>query len=623
MNYKESVNPIPETLKFARGYVLKLGFSVIPLIKREKRPAIQWLEFQKRKPTDEELKSWFSDGKYNIGIVTGKVSGGLVVVDLDSSEALQLAIDEKFPRAPQVKTGKGAHMYYRSRVEVKNFQARDDLPGIDLRGEGGYVVAPPSVHPSGTAYEWTVEPTSENGGVWPPEEIPDFVLQKTGVKEHKKAIADLSKGVLKGERNNALARLVGKWVSDGETPCNVLDRALKWNADLEEPLDVREVKQTVDSIWEVNKRKHQEQQTGKENNQRQAIQWANIAGWVDTEPPEQEYVFVDVLPKGVLAFITAIGGTGKSYFVLTLIIGSACGWDSILGVFEPKGELVIIALLAEDSEQEVRRRIFRIIKNEQGLDQDEIKQISKSLEKNLYLQCNNPQPLMKLENSNPVRTKAYNELLEKVEEIKPDLIVIDPKSMFYGLDENSNDHNTQWVNCLKPFTQWGATIIFTHHVGKAMSKENSILASRGGQALSDGCRWQMSLTPLIEKEADQFGVEEGRYIKAVNVKNSYGSVLQPFYLGRAEGGVLFKAELKDFLLRKVAEKIREIIERDNLKIKHWALPEKKEGKPIRDEINNSEEFNRRIKRKEFEEAILFGCEEGILRKSDEGYLLTN
>lgn len=153
--------------KVAREYVAA-GISVIPLHgpdepkgapieKRGKRPAIDaWKEFQTRYATDEELVKWFSDGKRNIGIVTGKLSG-LTVVDFDTAEAIELAKEKGFPKGPLVKTARGFHAYCRYEEGHRNFQKKAGLPGIDLRGEGGYVVAPPSIHATGKAYEWVTE----------------------------------------------------------------------------------------------------------------------------------------------------------------------------------------------------------------------------------------------------------------------------------------------------------------------------------------------------------------------------------------------------------------------------------------------------------------------------------
>ncbi|NIM99435.1 MAG: hypothetical protein GTO24_15605, partial [candidate division Zixibacteria bacterium] len=108
----------------ARAYVAR-GFSVIPLRPRDKRPALDsWTDFQKRKPTEEELSAWFggNGSRANIGIVTGWISG-IVVLDLDSQEALKFAEENNFPATPRARTGKGYHCYYGYPENgVRNFQ---------------------------------------------------------------------------------------------------------------------------------------------------------------------------------------------------------------------------------------------------------------------------------------------------------------------------------------------------------------------------------------------------------------------------------------------------------------------------------------------------------------------
>lgn len=144
-------------LDIAKDYVFKNGYSVIPLQYKGKKPALSsWDEYQKRKPTEEELKKWFSDNNKNIGIVTGKISG-LSVIDLDGEDAVNfMTAKESLPITPIVKTGKeyGYHLYCQNEPSLRNIQDRLDLPHIDIRSEGGYVVAPPSIHPNGKQYEW-------------------------------------------------------------------------------------------------------------------------------------------------------------------------------------------------------------------------------------------------------------------------------------------------------------------------------------------------------------------------------------------------------------------------------------------------------------------------------------
>src|SRR3954452_18960082 len=136
----------------ARAYVRR-GFSVIPLEPRGKRPEIPWKQFQSRQPSDEELLEWFAKDRRNLGIVTGEISR-ITVLDIDSEDAMKLAAGRGLPPTPRVRTGKGWHLYFAHEPGLGNFQRRDDLPGIDLRGDGGYVVAPPSVHKSGALYTW-------------------------------------------------------------------------------------------------------------------------------------------------------------------------------------------------------------------------------------------------------------------------------------------------------------------------------------------------------------------------------------------------------------------------------------------------------------------------------------
>ncbi|MEM3908168.1 MAG: bifunctional DNA primase/polymerase, partial [Nitrososphaerota archaeon] len=103
------------TIEEAMMY-LKEGYSIIPLQPRDKRPVINWEEYQKRRPTEQEVREWFKDGNNNIGIICGKVSGNLVVFDFDDQEYMPFVIediDETAKKTMVVRTGKGFHVYYR------------------------------------------------------------------------------------------------------------------------------------------------------------------------------------------------------------------------------------------------------------------------------------------------------------------------------------------------------------------------------------------------------------------------------------------------------------------------------------------------------------------------------
>jgi hypothetical protein len=131
------------------------GFSVIPLRARSKKPALpSWKEYQSRRATEDEIRAWWhSSPQANVGVVTGAISG-IVVLDIDGEEgikSLALLPESQLLKTPTVKTGKGCHAYFRHPGgSVRNFARK--LPGLDLRGDGGFVVAPPSIHESGAEY---------------------------------------------------------------------------------------------------------------------------------------------------------------------------------------------------------------------------------------------------------------------------------------------------------------------------------------------------------------------------------------------------------------------------------------------------------------------------------------
>ena len=117
-----------------------------------------WPRKATRDPTT--IDEWWGNGKgYGIGIATGQESG-IVVVDVDNGpgkfgeDSLDAFVDRvgPLPDSPTALTPNGRHLYFK----WPGFNPAQDLlgPGIDLQAEGRYVVAPPSVHPSGKEYCW-------------------------------------------------------------------------------------------------------------------------------------------------------------------------------------------------------------------------------------------------------------------------------------------------------------------------------------------------------------------------------------------------------------------------------------------------------------------------------------
>ena len=142
-------------LAFARRYV-DLGLSVIPVIYREKKPALNWKPYQDRRPTQGELREWFHNGQaQNVAVVCGQVSGNLVVVDFDSPEAYSRFFEgnaELERETPVVRTARGFHVWLRTAEPIRSFVIPD--LSVDVIAEGKFVLVPPSIHPSGHHYEF-------------------------------------------------------------------------------------------------------------------------------------------------------------------------------------------------------------------------------------------------------------------------------------------------------------------------------------------------------------------------------------------------------------------------------------------------------------------------------------
>jgi hypothetical protein len=140
------------SLRYARR-----GLHVFPLKHREKVPAFSG-GFYGATTNAATITRWFGGGySYNVGVRTGPASGVLVFdvdgpIGMESLAALEAEYGE-LPATRMSTTGKGKHLWFRSRLPIPSSIGKI-APGIDIKCEGGYVVAPPSIHPAGAIYTW-------------------------------------------------------------------------------------------------------------------------------------------------------------------------------------------------------------------------------------------------------------------------------------------------------------------------------------------------------------------------------------------------------------------------------------------------------------------------------------
>lgn len=130
----------------------RAGFSVFPCVAGGKAPAVP-RGFHAATCEPGQLSSWWQAiPDANIGIA---IPPGLFVLDLDSPDAAARlrAAGVDLVATVNAQTPRGAHFWYTATHDVR--PAVGVLPGVDVRGVGSYVVAPPSVV-SGNAYRWVV-----------------------------------------------------------------------------------------------------------------------------------------------------------------------------------------------------------------------------------------------------------------------------------------------------------------------------------------------------------------------------------------------------------------------------------------------------------------------------------
>lgn len=134
-------------------------FALLPLRNSSKEPntrvlrevygSSKWRPLAERRASKAEVRAWYSaDPLTGVGIITGTASN-VAVLDIDRPVA-----GLTLPPTPVVKTSRGQHAYFRTDGPTRSRR----LPFGDLKADGGYVAAPPSVHPDGLEYEWSERP---------------------------------------------------------------------------------------------------------------------------------------------------------------------------------------------------------------------------------------------------------------------------------------------------------------------------------------------------------------------------------------------------------------------------------------------------------------------------------
>jgi len=352
------------------------GWSVFPLKAKDKTPLTQ--NGCKDATTNQDIiKDWWSKWpNANIGIATGQVSKGLIVIDLDIDEEKGLngvdSLDEWsqengcFPQSWQTVTGRGGnHLLFTCDRPVKN--KVNCLPGVDVRGDGGYIVAPPSIHPNGNSYEW--EWYDGDCELAPIDETLEFFLSGGYAGGIAKERFEMPETVNKGGRNDMLFRMACSMQSKG-----LSDQAIRGAVEEENrtkcnpPLSDREVRQILSSALSKEKGNsntgtYSQPADKKEQPKTKVKRKLKRASELMEKELEEPTVYVGVgeeiplLVEGT-CILSAKPKLGKSWLVLAMCLAISKGED-FLGYKTKQCSTLYLDL--ETSEQLQQKRIRKAL----------------------------------------------------------------------------------------------------------------------------------------------------------------------------------------------------------------------------------------------------------------------
>ena len=274
---ESSDEQLGELGKAALWYV-ENGFAIIPLLPREKRPAtINGLNDWTDDP-DSVRAIWSKEPNFNIGIVCGTPSHGLLVFDFDIDEdkdkdgMASLSAWERanttLPATAIAETGSGGmHYLYRTDRAGVRPSVNHEL-GVDVRCDGSYIVAPPSIHPNGRPYAWQDDPedtpiATANGTVY---DFLDHVQRNGGQDETRKANGKfkLPDSIGEGQRNDTLFRYAAHLRAIGRSDEEIMSAVAGANAlRCDPPMSTADVRQIVESACRYERGKSDDRAMGR------------------------------------------------------------------------------------------------------------------------------------------------------------------------------------------------------------------------------------------------------------------------------------------------------------------------------------------------------------------------
>lgn len=460
-------------LKHALYYGKNMGLRVFPLRPGRKTPATPH-GCKDATSAPSQIGAWWDGSQlYNVGLATG---GGLVVLDVDINhdagkfgDETLAELERKHGPLPEtwmcLTGGGGAHYYFRCDDPALTV-GTGFAPGLDYRGAGGYVVAPPSVHESGREYIWEVEHTPTNTALAP---LPEWLhtLMLNGSKAAPAPRREAPEKVTEGKRNQELFKLAASLRSKGLTVEEITAAVMEANKGrCNPPLPDSEIKTICNSAGRYDRGKPKEQA----ERPRPSIVKASQ---VPYEPPR--WTIAPYIQRGKGTLIQADNGTGKTAFVCAIAAHVSTGRALLDIPVETPGNVLLLSV--EDDLPVLRGRI-----EASGGDLDKCHFLTNAA----GLSFNSP------------------EVEEAVKQVQARLVVFDPLQAFMGAKVDmfrANETRPELAKLFEMCDRNDCACIIIAHTAKNTGDKSPVNRALGSVDIPAAMR---SVLQIIEKPDNEY-----------------------------------------------------------------------------------------------------------------------
>lgn len=565
-----NVAPIPldAALRHALVYAQR-GWHVFPCNPLTKKPMTTNGYLDACTDPDTIREWWRKSPNAMIGCATGPKSGFWALdADVDPAEgkdgvAEVAKLGPPLPDTVEQTTPRGGHhklFRWDDSRPVRNSVSKLG-PGVDTRGDGGYVILAGSVRKDGAVYQWSISP--ENGEI---REAPDWLYEEirkirskpeisTGLNsefpfEVEVATADAIR-ILKhqcgivaattsGSRNNALndaAFQIGIQVGQGFMSATKAREGLAWAAsacglnddDGEESAHktitsgltagtTEGVKKTPaywDEPVEVGTSAPTADSEGRAESTPALSTWSRPATvFAGKSVPAQRWLVKEMIPARVVTLLYGDGGTGKSLISLQLVFGvSATGkW---LGMDVPRGPTLFVT--AEDEDEEVHRRISAVSQGS-GVTLDDLGDLH-------WRSLAGQEAVLAVPDASKgvmAATKVLAALRAEIMRVRPILLVLDTLADLFGGDEIKRVQARQFIQLLQGLIvglPWDMSIVLLAH--PSVAGMNSGTGTSGSTAWSNSVRSRLYLERrTVKRGKDEPPVEIDPDIRVLSTKKA-------------------------------------------------------------------------------------------------------